>query len=257
MIFPNHLYKFSPLRDDFFKNRLIRLTPKTQLNDPYELHPSQQDISEIRNLIPEFPANFSNITDSMLANNHFNTMGVMSFTESIDNLLMWAHYANEHRGIVIEFDPSHEFFKELKPVIYLEKRFTGSSLNIHNESAFLREDIFLEKSKHWEYEKEWRIVESLIKSDCLIKFIEEDGETRKVEEWYPNRVDLFPWEPPGLYMMQVPSEAILSFTFGCRVQESEIKKTLDLLETLPEFSHTIKYKTRQENDNYRLTYEKL
>jgi hypothetical protein len=40
--------------------------------------------------------------------------GILSLTEKHDNLLMWAHYAGEHTGFVIEFDSSHEDWKRFQ-----------------------------------------------------------------------------------------------------------------------------------------------
>lgn len=36
-------------------------------------------------------------------------IGVLCLTEKKDNLLMWSHYANSHKGFCIKFDASHEF----------------------------------------------------------------------------------------------------------------------------------------------------
>lgn len=37
-------------------------------------------------------------------------LGALCLTEEPTNLLMWAHYADHHRGTVIEFDSGHDFF---------------------------------------------------------------------------------------------------------------------------------------------------
>jgi hypothetical protein len=38
--------------------------------------------------------------------------GILCVTEKPDNLLMWAHYGEQHKGVVIEFDDRHKFFNE-------------------------------------------------------------------------------------------------------------------------------------------------
>ena len=43
--------------------------------------------------------------------NLHNTTGILSLSETPDNLLMWAHYAEEHTGFVLVLDGSHNFFK--------------------------------------------------------------------------------------------------------------------------------------------------
>src|SRR5437870_5816759 len=37
-------------------------------------------------------------------------LGAFCLTEKPDDLLMWAHYADHHRGAILEFDQKHEFF---------------------------------------------------------------------------------------------------------------------------------------------------
>ena len=40
-----------------------------------------------------------------------NDAGILSLSETPDNLLMWAHYAQGHTGFVLMLDGSHDFFK--------------------------------------------------------------------------------------------------------------------------------------------------
>jgi hypothetical protein len=95
-------------------------------------------------------------------------LGALCLTEKPENLLMWAHYAEHHRGAVIEFDENHEFFnrrvgpqdefRHFRKVIYTDTR-PGVFLN--DSSAV---DFFYFKSKEWEYEEEWRLIVPL--NDC-------------------------------------------------------------------------------------------
>src|SRR5262249_51918479 len=36
--------------------------------------------------------------------------GILSFSMTADNLLLWAHYASEHRGLAVEIDPRDREF---------------------------------------------------------------------------------------------------------------------------------------------------
>ena len=47
---------------------------------------------------------------------------VCSFGERIDSPLMWAHYAENHQGFAIEYNPDKKQKKALWPVIYDDKR---------------------------------------------------------------------------------------------------------------------------------------
>ena len=93
------------------------------------------------------------------------TTGVSCLSESNDSLLMWAHYANNHRGICIEYDLL-EINSALKftpvPVIYSEKRTCFDFLNPQNMEYDVQQLLIrslTSKSPEWRYEKEWRIIQ--------------------------------------------------------------------------------------------------
>ena len=109
------------------------------------------------------------------------SVGVLCFASKEDNLLMWAHYANNHEGICLELDPSSDFFNGqykdapssifgdfdsnpskdcyrnigvLRPVEYTIDRPTyikPRELEYDTESWFV-------KSPEWEYEGELRLL---------------------------------------------------------------------------------------------------
>jgi hypothetical protein len=93
--------------------------------------------------------------------------GVCSFSAALtdhpDDMLMWGHYANGHRGMCLEFNALEEpFSKTLKvtyppliPSVDLEKLFVY-------EEGEERRKAFLEKYEKWVYEKEWRYVQSKV-----------------------------------------------------------------------------------------------
>lgn len=94
-------------------------------------------------------------------------LSIFCLTETKDNLLMWAHYSENHKGIVIKFKNVPEVDS---PLICAEKVFYQNNipcfsvLDIINKKVKgeeVRKSFTLTKSKHWEYEKEWRIVSEL------------------------------------------------------------------------------------------------
>ncbi len=86
-----------------------------------------------------------------------NQVGVCSFSEVYDDILMWSHYADSHRGICIRFKASSitPFFGEAQKVNYDDKYPIIDTLN-DSDGQKLKKILFT-KSKHWEYEYEWRI----------------------------------------------------------------------------------------------------
>lgn len=91
---------------------------------------------------------------------------VACFTENNTSPLMWAHYADSHKGFCLEYDLTklpEGYRYGILPVVYSDERYDATeSVIAHNKN--LVENPFYFKSSHWEYEKEWRMVipESII-----------------------------------------------------------------------------------------------
>ena len=88
-----------PFRKDFFENLCLRASQRGGLNDPFELSPAQDYIDRLQR--GGLSDNFFEETEIAFPNSNVNEIGVISFTENYNNLLMWSHYANEHKGIVV------------------------------------------------------------------------------------------------------------------------------------------------------------
>lgn len=84
-------------------------------------------------------------------------VGVMCLSEVHDDILMWAHYANSHRGVCLVFNPAEPFFATAQPVHYREERPHVNPL-VHSHDQMLDAAMFT-KSNHWSYEREWRILQ--------------------------------------------------------------------------------------------------
>jgi Protein of unknown function (DUF2971) len=84
--------------------------------------------------------------------------GVLSLTSNPRSLLMWAHYAASHSGLLLEFDHASTHFKQLGfpvAVHYSPKRPTYDDRKREGHWCALV------KSSEWAYENEFRIVRSL------------------------------------------------------------------------------------------------
>lgn len=92
------------------------------------------------------------------------TTGVSCFSESDDSLLMWAHYAHNHRGICVEYDwleTNRVLSFSVVPVIYSKERVRFDSFdpqNIGKDALKLLLCSLTSKSPEWSYEREWRII---------------------------------------------------------------------------------------------------
>ena len=71
----------------------------------------------------------------------------------IKNLLMWAHYADGHKGFCVEYDFSSEFRKQMISL----NRVHYDTIDLSKEKLSITE-AFAIKSKEWKYENEVRLI---------------------------------------------------------------------------------------------------
>jgi hypothetical protein len=90
-------------------------------------------------------------------------IGVCSFSATPNHMLMWSHYADNHKGFSVEYDCREGTkLRELAhPVSYQDEvpSLTAADFAPPNrEKAF--DSLWLTKAKCWEYEQEWRVMMS-------------------------------------------------------------------------------------------------
>lgn len=85
------------------------------------------------------------------------TMGVLSLSEKSNHLLMWSHYADQHKGMCIEFERKDDPDNFLAHVMWRPVQYTDTYPNLHRRLAAWEVNLFT-KSQEWSYEAEWRLV---------------------------------------------------------------------------------------------------
>ncbi|KAK0332782.1 hypothetical protein LTR94_023557 [Friedmanniomyces endolithicus] len=95
----------------------------------------------------------------------FSQHGVLSLSATWSSALMWSHYADEHRGICVEYDTTDQEHPNLGPVSYRAPRAVKASDLARwkgSDDAAARDRVlqtyFYAKSSEWKYEREWRDV---------------------------------------------------------------------------------------------------
>jgi hypothetical protein len=83
--------------------------------------------------------------------------GITCFSEAPDNLLLWAHYADAHAGAVIGFRTDHGSFRALGSLLPVKYRVRRPVLPSAGPASTLL-PLLTTKSKHWAYEREWRVI---------------------------------------------------------------------------------------------------
>lgn len=83
---------------------------------------------------------------------------ICSFSENVDNILMWSHYAHYHEGFCIEY-PTESIKDSIFKVIYSDNIFDITD-KIKNKKLQKIIPIYtaIIKNSSWEYENEWRLV---------------------------------------------------------------------------------------------------
>jgi len=189
-----YFYKYLPLDKEHIKSldilskATIKFTTPSELNDPFDClasavrvsaedvlerlpglvreisrrkgeSPTQSKTNELRcaAIIAE-----SNNDGSMQQRFRDNT-GICSLSTDPLNALMWAHYAKEHTGFVVEIktrlncgSPDELQYLSPQKVDYKFDRPVFDPISVGSSDAY--KGVVLTKPKAWSYENEWRVV---------------------------------------------------------------------------------------------------
>lgn len=154
---------FSSEMMEAFRERLLSIEDIKAMDERIE--------GSKRTLISSMETLFPIISES---NKRFST--IACFCESIQNVLMWSHYADSHTGFALEYNFKALLKHPLRniglfPVIYEDERPDVSSsivwaflylmgIKAKNPDTLSAIKFSLYKSSMWEYEKEWRLIDS-------------------------------------------------------------------------------------------------
>ena len=131
----------------------------------------------------EFDKNFNIIKNPILFEKRvtdiINTgFGIFSLTEKCDNLLMWAHYSDNHTGFCIEFNAKRLFeicknyiiIKELIMLYKVKYERHYPIINPYSSDYDIQTFVLwlITKSVEWEYEQEWRLIYTMHPNESLV-----------------------------------------------------------------------------------------
>lgn len=155
-------------------------------------------------------------------------IGILSLTTKFDNLLMWAHYSNEHKGFVVEFDSENDFFK-MKDDNYIYKGIQKVNYSKIRPHKFLIEneweEIFLTKSEEWSYENEYRIIQRLQDADEV-----------------KGNISLF----------KFPKEMIQAIYCGCNMNTLKKERIIEIIKNDNELNHIKVFEMKLSDKYYEL-----
>lgn len=135
-----------------------------------------------------------------------NEFGIVCFSETPCNVLMWSHYADGHRGFVLEFEMDESKLEQVTYSTIAPQ--LPSETEESNRDAIIKDvahRALRTKSIEWAYEKEWR---RIVRYNTSISDIQKEGES---------------------YYLTFDSSSLKSLFAGLRQEKTnaEIKKILE------------------------------
>ncbi len=287
------LYKYvNEERIDILTKGLIRFTQPLAWNDPFELQPfyidhkdknpwfmmvkwakmykNYQDNGQIppESEIQEYEDERKRITKDDIYSFINRRIVGLSLTEDKHNLLMWSHYAAEHTGFVIEFDPNSSFFRNTDSYLFKVKcdnkrpsvntgefavlivqlaECLEKNEKIPQELYSRISEIFI-KSHDWNYEKEWRIISSVNQATNYNDF----KENLNTIYFGDNKI-----ENQFVALYQLPVSSIKAIYCGNRMKRKVMRKLFLLINHNSIFSHIKLMKAELDNEFFNLNFTEI
>jgi len=138
-------------------------------------------------------------------------LGIYCVSESCDSELLWAHYADGHRGIAIEYDSNVGLFLAAQRVTYTDQERIINRL-VDDGSALFEKSVLI-KREAWRYECEWRVVarwQDAIRQERYIR-----------DHRLPPDFEAFMRDQHGPGHYAIPSTAIRSVILGAVINEND------------------------------------
>lgn len=263
---PGSLFKYTKIKyaKDILLDDLMFLPKIYELNDPYEgellydLDKLKENYANIhfQDFFDEFSSKFKDINRrdikevccSILKNYHApqsldelskyikSNISVICLSKTNNINSLWAHYAENHRGICIEYDIKNCNYDLIRDLCF-EVDYVELSDNTEDIKEYFEEDHLdlnvmllplLKKSEDWSYEKEWRII---LHDYSLSNFH---------NNFYSDKHYMRFIKPKAVYM-------------GLKIKEEneELIKEICKMRKIPLF------KAKKDNNNYKLGFDEI
>lgn len=253
--FPRYLYKYRPLYESTKPLKLINNTTSiitkaqmwhpapTTFNDPFDCqlvldqrhsdsivrsmaqllekvhHPAPRQRKLRRQGLGNLRRNTRFTVDraQRYVRNTMAGIGLCSYGIRGDNLLMWAHYGDLHRGVCLKFDvrADPEAYIDMAQVTYSSEY---PSLRALNEKAI--QQVLTVKADDWKYEQEWRVFSRT--------------------------------GPGGKPFRKL---ALVEITFGAQAAAAPVDAFVELLDADPEYYHVALRQARLSNRAFALEFD--
>lgn len=262
----NFLYECAKLSNDFEKKLFINEIKKPAYpfseNEKTEIIKSPNPIKKVVDILynenklysnerkswDEINNEFSDVIQDFKKNiirkinNEFKKQNIFVCLSENNNITpMWAHYADNHTGVCIEYDIfNSRLFENCHPILYIKHADFTEDINKIDDNKRnklkLLEEPFLKKSYDWSYENEWRVLLNKKRLSMVSKRYD-------LSNFIIKRNDLcfikFP-KPSAVYI-------------GLKISQSDEKEIKKICQ-----NRGIKvYKMKKDESKYNLTYEEV
>ncbi len=208
--------------------RDIRFTQPRFLNDPHELSVEIDPQTLMRDFYEHLVANGEDpIRAADIAQRNIGGLvidrvehvrverekiGILSLCDSPDNMLLWAHYADEHRGAVLELDVNDLIVSREAPD-HVQALTQVNYSDVRVDVIAQRIPLWMTlnyKSAAWAYEREWRLYRSL---------------------------SALRSKTGDIYVADLPPTAIKRIIFGARAVGPSEEAAIDLIQQSADHQH--------------------
>jgi hypothetical protein len=148
------------------------------------------------------------------------SFGILSLTSNSDNLLMWSHYADSHRGFCVGLDRNIVFERCGGLIRKVDYPLDDSlpEIPLFEDSLHALSVLITTKSQHWTYENEYRIV-NFKKSREVVK---------------------------------LPEDAILEIILGCKMPDTDKIAIHEIARK--KYPHARVFETQVSKEKFRLDF---
>lgn len=149
-----HMTDLKTATDFILPEKRMRLSRFDTLNDPFELMSLRVVGPDARKTLKSVISNF------------VSKLGVLCMVKHSRSPLMWAHYADNHRGVCLGFDvlpddvPQKVQYTSERKVHVLDTAHPTGGITEHHLN-----ELLTTKSSGWKYEEEWRLIIKLMEPD--------------------------------------------------------------------------------------------
>jgi hypothetical protein len=150
------------------RERRLKITQLDELNDPFELAPFDLSNRVLRRAV------------KMVSTHFENGRGMLCFSANWRDPVIWAHYADKHRGVCLGFEipDNGELWR---PVRYVSHRLKFPKISLTGNDTYITEQLLFTKYANWQYEEEIRFFAELKDEDNGKYYKDFDESLRLVE----------------------------------------------------------------------------